>query len=212
MPVRTTVQPGARNDPGRVARGGAGWRSSRPRGRALGERARPLMLPPPPVDPAQLEDFPSRSIPVGYPYATIHDQWNEPEWFCWKATSVSWFGPRTARLATRCPLWRPGDHTREGTVIAFVRAPSFSLLSSGGVSGTRCARNSAVWQMPVRSVSSPPSAMLSRRRSRCCPVPRYSRESISAASRSRSRYGSPLTSIATRSMRPPVNRYGGPPG
>ena len=41
---------------------------------------------------------------------------------------------------------------------------------------------------------------------------RYSRMIMSCASRSRSTKGSPLTSTATRSMVPPVNRYGGSPG
>jgi hypothetical protein len=40
----------------------------------------------------------------------------------------------------------------------------------------------------------------------------HSRASIAAASRSRSMYGSPLTSIATRLMVPPVNSCGCGPG
>src|SRR5262249_8892912 len=41
---------------------------------------------------------------------------------------------------------------------------------------------------------------------------RHSRMSISSASRSRSRYGSPLTSIPSRSIVPPVKRCGAGPG
>ena len=41
---------------------------------------------------------------------------------------------------------------------------------------------------------------------------RYSRISIAWASRSRSMYGSPLTSTATRRIVPPVKRYGSVPG
>ena len=44
------------------------------------------------------------------------------------------------------------------------------------------------------------------------PGSRYSRISIAAASRSRSRYGSPLTSTATRRIVPPVNAHGSAPG
>ena len=42
--------------------------------------------------------------------------------------------------------------------------------------------------------------------------PCYSRISIPCASRSRSMYGSPLTSTATRLIVPPVKRYGRSPG
>jgi len=40
------------------------------------------MLPPPPTTVGALESFPTRPVPDDYPYARIHDQWKEPEWFC----------------------------------------------------------------------------------------------------------------------------------
>jgi hypothetical protein len=36
----------------------------------------------PPADPAELTAFPARTIANAYPYARIHAQGHEPEWFC----------------------------------------------------------------------------------------------------------------------------------
>ncbi len=36
----------------------------------------------PPADPAELSEFPVRSIADAYPYARIHTEEHEPEWFC----------------------------------------------------------------------------------------------------------------------------------
>jgi len=47
------------------------------------------MQPPPPADVGELAAFPSREIPADFPYARIHDQWNEPEWFCGTAAADS---------------------------------------------------------------------------------------------------------------------------
>lgn len=41
-----------------------------------------MSLPAPPDDPAELAEFPTRTVPADYPYARIHHDRHEPEWFC----------------------------------------------------------------------------------------------------------------------------------
>lgn len=41
-----------------------------------------MTLPAPPRDPAELADFPFRQVPADFPYARIHHDRFEPEWFC----------------------------------------------------------------------------------------------------------------------------------
>jgi hypothetical protein len=41
-----------------------------------------MTMRPPPADPAELANFPSRQISASYPYVRIHAEANEPEWFC----------------------------------------------------------------------------------------------------------------------------------
>lgn len=41
-----------------------------------------MTLPLPPDDPAELADFPARTVPADYPYSRIHHDRHEPEWFC----------------------------------------------------------------------------------------------------------------------------------
>ena len=36
----------------------------------------------PPSDPAELADFPARSVADAYPYTRIHEEAHQPEWFC----------------------------------------------------------------------------------------------------------------------------------
>lgn len=41
-----------------------------------------MTLPRPPLDPAELSNFPSKAVGAAFPYVRIHHQQNEPEWFC----------------------------------------------------------------------------------------------------------------------------------
>jgi hypothetical protein len=41
-----------------------------------------LSLASPPDNPAELADFPARTVPANYPYSRIHHDRHEAEWFC----------------------------------------------------------------------------------------------------------------------------------
>lgn len=41
-----------------------------------------MSLRPPPADHAELADFPARQVADAYPYARIHAEGHDPEWFC----------------------------------------------------------------------------------------------------------------------------------
>lgn len=41
-----------------------------------------MTLPTPPQDPRELADFPAKDVGADYPYARIHHDRYEPEWFC----------------------------------------------------------------------------------------------------------------------------------
>ena len=156
-------------------------------------------------------------------------------------SSISWSMPTSGSAISRphVSAVRPGGHVVVGTFaedgpatcsglpVTQVRRPRLSLTPSAPSSpssalvatstapredrcshsrGWRCGGGRREGRRVVRARAPSPIGRSPGSR------PSYSRISIAWASRSRSRYGSPLTSTATRRIVPPVKRQGCAPG